>query len=68
MCKVRQLLKSIKIFNFLAEQIAKCDPNEMELTPKVATGRRKVVGMANNKGVSSVSQGWGRIQKKGNKK
>lgn len=31
MCKVRQLLKSIKIFNFLAEYIAKCDPNEMEV-------------------------------------
>lgn len=43
MCKVRQLLNSIKIFNLLAEHVAKCDPNEMELTPKVVAGKGKVV-------------------------
>lgn len=43
MCKVRQLLSAIKIFNFLAECIAKCDSNEMEGTPKVVTRRGKVV-------------------------
>ena len=43
MCKVRQLLNSIKIFNLLAERVAKCDPNEMDVTPKVVTGKGKVV-------------------------
>lgn len=43
MCKVRQLLNSIKIFNLLAEHVAKCDSNEMELTPKVVAGKGKVV-------------------------